>query len=196
MEANKMYRMATALINFTAAFSELAAASKALPDLDVSELYPFYLLDYEKIDVDVKQWCLHHASKLLGQVPDKVPNSACAQCPWLYAGLDFDGQCKGRKTTGCNLFPQTVCQRSSAAAFLSHYGFDPTKYDDGVLQAYYVKTIKEVNNEARLRTSVATGASVGATADETPSSSDSATGAIHTDNDSADVCTDQLKLLK
>ena len=196
MEANKMYRMATALINFTAAFSALAAASKALPELDVSELYPFYLLDYEKIDVDVKQWCLHHASKLLGQVPDKVPNSACAQCPWLYAGLDHDGQCKGRKTTGCNLFPQTVFQRSSAAAFLSHYGFDPTKYDDGVLQAYYVKTIKEVNNEARLRTSVATGAPVGATANETTSGSDSAAGTTGTDNGSADVCSGQLKCIE
>lgn len=148
MEANKMYRMATALINFTAAFSELAAASKALPELDVSELYPFYLLDYEKIDVDVKQWCLHHASKLLSQVPDRVPNSACAQCPWLYAGLDHEGQCKGKKTTGCNLFPQTVFQRSSAAAFLANYGFDSSKYDDGVLQLYYTRTIKEVNDEA------------------------------------------------
>lgn len=196
MEANKMYRMATALINFTAAFSELAAASKALPELDVSELYPFYLLDYEKIDVDVKQWCLHHASKLLGQVPDKVPNSACAQCPWLYAGLDHDGQCKGRKTTGCNLFPQTVFQRSSAAAFLSHYGFDPTKYDDGVLQAYYVKTIKEVNNEARLKSADTTGASIGATANETTSGSDPAAGTTGTDSSSADVCSGQLKLIE
>lgn len=196
MEANKMYRMATALINFTTAFSELAAASKALPELDVSELYPFYLLDYEKIDVDVKQWCLHHASKLLGQVPDKVPNSACAQCPWLYAGLDHDGQCKGRKTTGCNLFPQTVFQRSSAAAFLSHYGFDPTKYDDGVLQAYYVKTIKEVNNEARLKSVNTTGASVGATANETTSGSDSAAGTTRTDNGPADVCSGQLKCIE
>lgn len=196
MEANKMYRMATALINFTAAFSELAAASKALPELDVSELYPFYLLDYEKIDVDVKQWCLHHASKLLGQVPDKVPNSACAQCPWLYAGLDHDGQCKGRKTTGCNLFPQTVFQRSSAAAFLSHYGFDPTKYDDGVLQAYYVKTIKEVNNEARLKSADTTRASVSATANETTSGSDPAAGTTGTDNGSADVYSGQLKLIE
>lgn len=174
MEANKMYRMATALINFTAAFSELSAASRALPDLDVSELYPFYLLDYEKIDVDVKQWCLHHASKLLGQVPDKVPNSACAGCRWLYAGLDVDGQCKGRKTTGCNLFPQTVFQRSSAAAFLSRYGFDPTKYDDGVLQAYYVKTIKEVNDEARLKSTDATSTSANPSASETTAYNDAA----------------------
>lgn len=196
MEANKMYRMATALINFTAAFSELAAASKALPELDVSELYPFYLLDYEKIDVDVKQWCLHHASKLLGQVPDKVPNSACAQCPWLYAGLDHDGQCKGRKTTGCSQFPQTVFQRSSAAAFLSHYGFDPTKYDDGVLQAYYVKTIKEVNDEARLKSANTTGASNSATANETTSGSPTETPAHSGSSTTGSDCPDQHRFSK
>lgn len=196
MEANKMYRMATALINFTSAFSELAAASKALPDLDVSELYPFYLLDYEKIDVDVKQWCLHHASKLLGQVPDKVPNSACAQCPWLYVGLDHDGQCKGRKTTGCNLFPQTVFQRSSAAAFLSHYGFDPTKYDDGVLQAYYVKTIKEVNNEARLKSLDATSASGGPSAYETSAGSTTETSTYSDGSSTVSDCPDQLRFFE
>ena len=149
MYGSKEYRMAKALLMFNQAFKELAAASKALPDLDVSQLYPFYLLDYEQIQPDVEQWCLFHASKIINQVPDRVPNSACAGCPWLHAGIGPDGLCKGTKTTGCRQYPEMMFTRAAATTFLSSLGVDTSQMDDAVLQMVYTQKVEEVNQSAK-----------------------------------------------
>lgn len=149
MYGSKEYRMAKALLMFNQAFKELAAASKALPDLDVSQLYPFYLLDYEQIQPDVEQWCLFHASKIINQVPDRVPNSACASCPWLHAGIGPDGLCKGTKTTGCRQYPEMMFTRAAATTFLSSLGVDTSQMDDAVLQMVYTQKVEEVNQSAK-----------------------------------------------
>ena len=147
MYGSKEYRMAKALLMFNQAFKELAAASKALPDLDVSQLYPFYLLDYEQIQPE--QWCLFHASKIINQVPDRVPNSACAGCPWLHAGIGPDGMCKGTKTTGCRQYPEMMFTRAAATTFLSSLGVDTSQMDDAVLQMVYTQKVEEVNQSAK-----------------------------------------------
>ncbi len=72
MGENERKRMAVALIKFRKSYAELVLASKALPDLDVSEGYPFYLLDFEKIEPAVSQWCNLHASNLLHSLPFEV----------------------------------------------------------------------------------------------------------------------------
>ena len=149
MYGSKEYRMAKALLTFNQAFKALAAASKALPDLDVSQLYPFYLLDYEQIQPDVEQWCLFHASKIINQVPDRVPNSACAGCPWLHAGIGPDGLCKGAKTTGCRQYPEMMFTRAAATTFLSSLGVDTSQMDDAVLQMIYTQKVEEVNQSAK-----------------------------------------------
>lgn len=149
MYGSKAYRMAQALLMFNQAYKELTQASKALPDLDVSQLYPFYLLDFEQIQPDVEQWCLFHASKIINQVPDRVPNSACASCPWLYAGTGPDGLCKGTKTTGCRQYPEMMFTRAATTTFLSSLGVDTSQMDDAVLQMVYTQKIEEVNRNAK-----------------------------------------------
>lgn len=149
MYGSKEYRMAKALLMFNQAYKELVAASTALPDLDVSQLYPFYLLDYEQIQPDVEQWCLFHASKIINQVPDRVPNSACASCPWLYAGVGPDGLCKGAKTTGCRQYPEMMFTRAAATTFLSSLGVDTSQMDEAVLQMVYTQKVEEVNKNAK-----------------------------------------------
>lgn len=174
MYGSKEYRMAKALLMFNQAFKELAAASKALPDLDVSQFYPFYLLDYEQIQPDVEQWCLFHASKIINQVPDRVPNSACAGCPWLYAGVGPDGLCKGTKTTGCRQYPEMMFTRAVATTFLSSLGVDASQMDDAVLQMVYTQKVEEVNRIAKEKQS--TDSVVASSSDSTGSAALFSTG--------------------
>lgn len=74
MTEQAAHRLANALINFKLAFNELTDASKAVPDYDISESYPFYLLDYEEIAPAVAQWCNIQATKLLKQLTYDVPS--------------------------------------------------------------------------------------------------------------------------
>lgn len=163
MYGSKEYRMAQALLMFNQAFKELTLASKALPDMDVSQFYPFYLLDYEQIQPDVEQWCLFHASKIINQVPDRVPNSACAGCPWLYAGIGPDGLCRGTKTTGCRQYPEMMFTRAAATTFLSSLGVDTSQMDDAVLQMVYTQKVEEVNRIAKEKQSTNSAVTSGST---------------------------------
>ena len=74
MTEQAAHRLANALINFRAIFTELVDASVAVPEYDISEGYPFYLLDYEEISPAVSQWCLIHSNKLLKQLTYDVPS--------------------------------------------------------------------------------------------------------------------------
>ena len=79
MTEQAAHRLANALINFKHAFTELTDASVAIPDYDISEGYPFYLLDYETIAPAVSQWCNIHATKLLKQLTYDVPSPIAPQ---------------------------------------------------------------------------------------------------------------------
>lgn len=68
-EEEACLEFAKALLVFKDAYNVLVTASKRLPDYDVSERYPFYLLDFEEIAPAVTQWCTVNASKLLLKVP-------------------------------------------------------------------------------------------------------------------------------
>lgn len=100
--------LAVALLQLKGAWRKLCEASKALDEYDFSELYPFYLLDFENIEPAVVQWCTVHASKLMRSLPDKVDNPTCLDCAYFRSGLLPDGLCKGFYTMSCGVHPVIV----------------------------------------------------------------------------------------
>lgn len=141
--SEKEYRMAVALLDFKRSFSNLAAASKALPDLDVSDLYPFYLLDYEQIAPAVSQWCMHHASKLFEQLPDIVANPACFNCPHIGAELAPNGQCPYAAERGCYVFPKIMYSRQQCAPALVAAGYQLAGLSDGEVELLYLQEVEK-----------------------------------------------------
>lgn len=135
--------LAVALLQFSHAYEELVKASKRLPTYDLSALYPFFLLDFEEIQPAVKQWCLYHAGDIIAQVPDRVPNPACIECPFIKAGLSSDGLCKGQEKTHCNNYPMIMFTRESVLPFLKACDVDITGCDDAALQLLYVRKVEE-----------------------------------------------------
>lgn len=138
------YKFAIALLRFKTAYKELVEASKALPDYDVSELYPFYLLDYEKIEPAVLQWCTVHASKLMENLPDRVDNPACATCPHFRIGLGPDGICKGASLVTCFNHPAVPFSREVALPVMLAAGVNVTGLSDKDLHLLYMLRMDEL----------------------------------------------------
>lgn len=145
--SQKKYRLAVALLHFKSAYKELVAASKAMPDYDISENYPFYLLDYEGIERAVLQWCTIHASKLLQDIPDRVDNPACISCPDFRIGIGADGQCKGKDSTRCCLYPYIMFSKEMAVPVLKAAGIDAAKLHDTEVFLLYLKRMDEIYAE-------------------------------------------------
>lgn len=143
---NKEYNMAVALLQFKKAFTTLVNCSEAMPDLDLSENYPFYLLDFEQIEGTVEQWCMIHASKLMSQVPDKVVNPACLECTHFkertpvkcskefncinYPEIPFSKLAvSGALYRYCDINPITGTEAEALTAYLkltAHFGENPS----------------------------------------------------------------------
>lgn len=143
MYGSKEYALAVALLQFSSAFENLVKASRRLPDFELGELYPFYLLDFEEIQPAAKQWCLHHAGYILASVPDRVPNPACANCKHIFAGLNEDGLCKGQKEVHCTNHPEVMFTRETVLPYLKACDVDITGCDDAALQLLYVRKVEE-----------------------------------------------------
>jgi len=143
MNESKNYRMAVALLRFKTAYKELVAASKELPDLDVSEGYPFYLLEFEEIEQAVLAWCTTHASRLMQNLPDKVDNPACMKCPFFRQGLGVDGQCKGFTTTWCNIYPYVSFTREMALPVLIATGVNVDGLSDNDIHLLYMRKMDD-----------------------------------------------------
>lgn len=142
MYGNKEYRFAQALVVFARAWEELAAASQACPDIDVSELYPFYLLDYEGITPSVKAWALHYASRIMKEVPDKVPNPDCYGCQYISEGLDPEtGLCKGYDQMHCGRHPLIMFTPEAVRPFLMEHGVDTTGSTPEAIQMIYCRKV-------------------------------------------------------
>ena len=138
MEGRNEYMMATALLQFKKAYSDLCAASRKLPDLDVSENYPFYLLDFEDIEQAVIQWCNIHTNRLMEQVPDRVDNPACVGCSSFRVGLGANGLCKGGP---CNNYPFILFSREACAALMQKYFDDKELFilNNNLYHARYIE---------------------------------------------------------
>lgn len=78
MDTEKNHKLAKALLAFKLCYKDLVDASKDTPDFDISEAYPFYLLDFEEISPAVEQWCTVNATKLLKTVPATVESPLAA----------------------------------------------------------------------------------------------------------------------
>lgn len=146
---DKKQRMVVALLRFNKAWEELANASKALPDLDVSDLYPFFMLDYEEIYPAVKQWCLVQASNLLSEIPDRIPNPACAFCPHVLDGLNTEGMCKGQTDVKCSQYPLIHFERTALIPFCQVQGIETEGVSDEILQLNYTRKVKEIYENQR-----------------------------------------------
>lgn len=141
MDGRNEYEMAVALLQFKKSYIDLCKASRKLPDLDVSDCYPFYLLDFEDIETAVIQWCNLHSNKLMEQVPDRVDNPACLSCVHMRIGLGADGLCKGGP---CTVYPYILFSKEACLpALLEHYPLAVINND--TLSALHVKYIELCN---------------------------------------------------
>lgn len=137
----KEYDMAVALLQFKAAFHKLVTASKALPDLDVSEGYPFYLLDYEVIEPAVLQWCSIHAARLMEALPDVVTNPACLNCEHVGKGIGASGLCAGNQ--GCGIYPVISFSPAQCKPALIAAGYSVDKLSDSEMELLYMQEVQK-----------------------------------------------------
>lgn len=147
---NSEYRLAVAFLQFKVAFKELAEASKALPDLDVSEGYPFYLLDYEVIAPAVDQWCNIQATQLMKKLPEMIDNPNCVKCPHFREGLLPNGLCKG---SPCSSYPTIPFMRQLVIPFLTEHNITvDEKMTDDVVHLLYIRKVEEVYEGRKTKT--------------------------------------------
>lgn len=153
---NNEFRLAIELLRFKKSYKSLVEASKALPDLDVSESYPFYLLDFESIAPQVSMWCDIHASNLLREIPDKVDNPVCTSCEYFRIGFGPDGLCKAANDKACGAYPKIVFTREQVIPFLISQGKEVTTETTdaevyimyaGVLEVLYDRNRKKKKSE-------------------------------------------------
>lgn len=137
----KEYDMAVALLQFKAAFHKLVTASKALPDLDVSEGYPFYLLDYEVIEPAVLQWCSIHAARLMEALPDVVTNPACLNCEHVGKGIGASGLCAGNQS--CGIYPVISFSPAQCKPALIAAGYSVDKLSDSEVELLYMREVQK-----------------------------------------------------
>lgn len=137
----KEYDMAVALLQFKAAFHKLVTASKALPDLDVSEGYPFYLLDYEVIEPAVLQWCSIHAARLMEALPDVVTNPACLNCEHVGKGIGASGLCAGNQS--CGIYPVISFSVAQCRPALIAAGYTVDKLSDSEVELLYMQEVQK-----------------------------------------------------
>lgn len=137
----KEYDMAVALLQFKAAFHKLVTASKALPDLDVSEGYPFYLLDYEVIEPAVLQWCSIHAARLMEALPDVVTNPACLNCEHVGKGIGASGLCAGNQS--CGIYPVISFSPAQCKPALIAAGYTIDKLSDSEVELLYMQEVQK-----------------------------------------------------
>lgn len=137
----KEYDMAVALLQFKAAFHKLVTASKALPNLDVSEGYPFYLLDYEVIEPAVLQWCSIHAARLMEALPDVVTNPACLNCEHVGKGIGASGLCAGNQS--CGIYPVISFSPAQCKPALIAAGYTVDKLSDSEVELLYMQEVQK-----------------------------------------------------
>lgn len=139
--------LAIALLQFKAAWKNLCVASKKNEDYDFSEMYPFFLLDFEVIEPAVASWCITHASKLMQSLPDQVDNPACTKCRYFRKGWAPGGLCIGADATQCNSYPRIIFSVDSVRSFMMARGVDISKLSADEIHLLYIKECNNYENE-------------------------------------------------
>ena len=142
MTGNKEYRLAVALLQFKSAYAQLATASLEMPEYDISQSYPFYLLDFEEITPAVLQWCTIHATNLMKSLPDRVDNPACADCEHLRAGISKNGLCTAPKS--CIHYPYISYLKESVQGFFATRGIDIAGLSDNEIHLLYIRKMDDI----------------------------------------------------
>ena len=140
---SKEYEAAVAFLQLKSAYSNLVKATIDMHDLDLSDSYPFYLLDFEVIAPAVLQWCTIHAAKLMSQLPERVDNPVCITCEFFRAGLGSDGLCKGFAEIKSNTHPTIVYSKEAVIPYLASLGTDVSKLTIDEIHLLYMKRTDE-----------------------------------------------------
>lgn len=148
---NKEYRAAIGFLNFRRAYKELVEATKDMPDLDVTEGYPFFLLDFEDIAPAVLNWATLHAGRLMDMLPDMVVNPACIMkgCEYLGKPIGTDGQCRGADDIKCGLYPMIMFQREQVEPALWAKGHKTAALNESEVKLLYESATRETISEVR-----------------------------------------------
>lgn len=146
---SKEYEAAVAFLQLKNAYSKLVQATLEMPDLDVRDSYPFFLLDFEAIAPAVLQWCTIHSAKLMAQLPERVDNPVCINCRFFREGLGSDGLCKGFNEMQCNTHPTIVYSKEAVMPYLQSLGIDISKLTIDELHLLYMKRTDEAYDKAR-----------------------------------------------
>ena len=141
---NNEYEAVCALLGFAAAYKRLTDVTTKMPDLDLSDSYPFFLLDFEDIAPGVIQWCSIHASRLMANLPDRVDNPACIGCRFLKGGLATNGLCRGQAAMNCSLYPIMPYSEDMAKAYLISKNVSiPNNADANFIRLSYQQQIEK-----------------------------------------------------
>lgn len=147
---NKEYDLAVALLKLRAAWKELTDISVQV-DTDLTDGYPFYLLDFEEITPAVVQWCNIHAGRLIQNAPDRILNPTCLRCQYAFAGIAPDGRCVGH-TRGieCQSYPEVPYSRQLVIAAMTtpSNAIEIAKASDSNLLVAYIDYVNTRRKEA------------------------------------------------
>lgn len=131
------YNLAIAFQNFATAYTELVKLTNRQPDLDVSEAYPFYLLDFEDITANVVNWCQLNITKQLTLLPQLIVNPFCLTCA-AFCNCNDDA---------CTYKSYINFSREVVEPFLIHSGYKITAdMPDGIVHAAYIGAVKNVQH--------------------------------------------------
>lgn len=150
MNKNSGYKLAVALLQFKTAYKNLTDISMELPDEDLTEQYPFYLLDFEGITDAVQQWCTTHAARLMKNLPDRVDNPACLKCDHFRCGLSPSNMCTKGSQIGCTVYPFIPFTREAVTPYLSSLNIDVTGWQDGEVQLTYMRKADKTFEEKKI----------------------------------------------
>ena len=142
MEAKQsaVYNMAVAFIQFREAYKQLVTAADAMgDDYDISDNYPFYLLDICEIRGAVDQWCIIQADRLLQQLPDIVPNPRCVSCEHVQKVRNANGSCKYAIAKECDSFPIVPFSVQLCSPILVRNGYDISNMSAAAIELLYLK---------------------------------------------------------
>lgn len=140
---NKEYNLAVAFLQFRVAYSNLVATSKQLPKLDLSDNYPFFLLDFEEIAPAVQQWCVVHSTRLMQQLPERVDNPVCLSCKYLRSGLTKQGLCIGFEEMQCGVHPEIVFSVEGVRPYLLGKNINLSNLSADEIHLLYIKQTEE-----------------------------------------------------
>lgn len=143
ISTNLEYDLMVAFIRFRDAYGKLVAASTRLPNYNLGEAYPFYILDFEEIEPAVNQWCNIQISKLMKQLPERVENPACLKCRFLGKGLLKNNTCFGLEATDCGLYPYVLYDKNIVTPALQQHGIS-TDTSDEWLHLNYLQLVRKL----------------------------------------------------